>query len=372
MAKEKDKKGLPKGIYKRGGLYWIRYTGIDGKMVFESAKQGDRSGTKQKDAEDLLHERKADILKGKQPESKRIGNYSFKDLVDQYKPWMEGRHLSAKVKTYVIDSLFDRYNSLPLRQFNTPIVEQLQTELINKGHKNAYVNKVLNILKAMLTKAVEWEMVEPDMLKRVRRVKSLRENKRLRYLSPEECQKLLAVCDELTEKTKHYAHLKPIITMALNTGMRKGEILGLKWSNLDMRNGLILLEQTKNGERREIPINQTVTDMLKALPRRIDGGPVFRSAQGGDLPGDIKHGFATACKNAELTDFHFHDLRHTFASQLVMQGVDLRTVSELLGHKDIKMTMRYAHLAPAHKAKAVDILDKALKANYTKTIQSVG
>jgi integrase len=148
--------------------------------------------------------------------------------------------------------------------------------------------------------------------------------------------------------------------------------LPLKWSNLDMRNGLILLEQTKNGERREIPINQTVTDMLKALPRRIDGGPVFRSAEGGEMPGDVKHGFASVCKKAELTDLHFHDLRHTFASQLIMQGIDLRTVGELLGHKDIKMTMRYAHLAPAHKAKAVDILDKALKANYTKTIQSVG
>lgn len=241
MSEPKEKKAPSKGIYKRGGIFWIRYAGLDGKMVFESAKRGDRSGTKLKDAEDLLHERKADILKGKQPEVKRIGNYSFKDLVDQYKPWMEGRHLSAKVKTYVIDSLFDRYFSIPLRQFNIPLVEELQTELINKGHKNAYVNKVMNILKAMLTKAVEWEMVESDILRRVRKVKGLRENKRLRYLLPEECQKLLSACDELTEKSTHYAHLKPIIVTALNTGMRKGEVLGLKWTNIDLRNGLILL-----------------------------------------------------------------------------------------------------------------------------------
>ena len=109
MSQPKEAKALPKGIYKRGGVFWIRYTGLNGKIVFESAKQGERAGAKLKDAEDLLHERKADILKGKQPEVKRIGNYSFKDLVKEYKPWMEGRHLSAKVKTYVIDSLFGRF-----------------------------------------------------------------------------------------------------------------------------------------------------------------------------------------------------------------------------------------------------------------------
>ena len=99
---------------------------------------------------------------------------------------------------------------------------------------------------------------------------------------------------------------------------------------------------------------------------------------------DIKHSFNSALKRAKIQDFHLHDLRHTFASHLVMAGVDLTTVSRLLGHKDIKMTLRYAHLAPSHMVKAVDILDstlngqhsvvgeRLLEANYTKTIQSVG
>lgn len=86
--------------------------------------------------------------------------------------------------------------------------------------------------------------------------------------------------------------------------------------------------------------------MFEALPRRIDGGPVFASVKGGEQPGDIKHSFNTACKKAGFEDLHFHDLRHTFASQLVMAGVDIATVKELMGHRDIKMTLRYARLDP--------------------------
>ncbi len=352
--KDTPRKGM-KGTYRRGSVWWIRYAGLDGRIIYESSKS-----KALKKAEELLHKRKAAIQEGKEPETRRIGNFSFKDLVQEYKTWMEGRHASARVKGYVIKDLQDRFGLLPLRRFNTAVVEQLQTDLIAKGYKNAYVNKVVNILKAMFTKAVEWEMVESDMLKKIRKVKSLRENKRLRYLSPEECQRLLAACDDLAGKSKHYAHLKAIVTTALNTGMRKSEILGLKWSNIDLRNGLILLDKTKNGDRRELPINGTLRAMLQSLPRRIDGGPVFATAMGGERPTDVKHSFTALCTKAGLTDLHFHDLRHTFASQLVMAGVDLTTVKELLGHRDIKMTLRYAHLASSHKARAVDILDTAL------------
>jgi integrase len=101
------------------------------------------------------------------------------------------------------------------------------------------------------------------------------------------------------------------------------------------------------------------------LVRRIDTPHVFYDKVTGRPYRDVKRAFATACRRAKLEDFRFHDLRHTFASQLVMSGIDLTTVRELLGHKDIKMTIRYAHLAPAHKVKAVDILDKTLNGQST-------
>ena len=154
--------------------------------------------------------------------------------------------------------------------------------------------------------------------------------------------------------------------------MRKSEILGLKWDLVDLKHGFILLNVTKNGERREIPINSTLNDALLELMRRIDVPYVFYDKTTGAPYKDIKNSFASACKIAGIRDFRFHDLRHTFASHLVMAGIDLVTVKELLGHKTLTMTLRYAHLAPGHKINAVDTLDSILngKSKCTKTAQS--
>jgi integrase len=156
--------------------------------------------------------------------------------------------------------------------------------------------------------------------------------------------------------------------------MRKGEILSLTWDRVDLKQGFILLgeEDTKNGERREIPINGTLKEALlelsqgtKERPRRIDIPYVFYDPSNGKAYKDVKRSFHSACKRAKITNFHFHDSRHTFASHLVMAGVDLTTVKELLGHKHLTMTLRYSHLAPSHKVKAVDILDNALNEKST-------
>ncbi|MHC4307275.1 MAG: site-specific integrase [Planctomycetota bacterium] len=214
-------------------------------------------------------------------------------------------------------------------------------------------------------------MLEEDYLKQVRKVKNLSENnQRLRYLSKEECQELINSCNKRDNDLKPITHLKPIVITALNTGMRKEEILSLKWDNIDLKHGFILLDKTKNGDRREIPINGTLRRTLKGLTRHIKEPYVFYEPKTGKRYKNVKRSFATACRRAKLIDFHFHDMRHTFASHLVMSGVDLTTVSKLLGHKDIKMTLRYSHLAPAHMKKAVDMLDIALF-DKGRTIQKV-
>jgi integrase len=150
--------------------------------------------------------------------------------------------------------------------------------------------------------------------------------------------------------------------------MRKGEILNLRWDQVDLKHGFILLEVTKNGERREIPINETLRQNLETQPRHIKSSYVFWYGEVGRPYGEVTKSFNSAVRRAGIKDFTFHDLRHTFASHLVMAGVDLTTVKELLGHKTLTMTLRYAHLAPGHKAKAVELLDEVLSMNYIKTI----
>jgi integrase len=121
----------------------------------------------------------------------------------------------------------------------------------------------------------------------------------------------------------------------------------LEGDQVDLQRRFILLDKTKNGKRREIPINDTLKAVFHALRRRFDVPYVFHDQKKLKPYRNVKRSFTTALQRAKITDFHFHDLRHTFASQLVMAGIDLAAIKELLGHKDIMMTLRYAHLAPA-------------------------
>jgi integrase len=335
---------MTKGIYKRKKIYWIRYAGLNGRIIFETTHSD-----KFRDAESLLIKRKQTIREGKVPESaKKIKNYSFKELASEYVKWSSSQR-SYKSKKYFIDQLVERFGNIPLRDFNTRLVEQYQTERIQKGNKPATINRHTACIKHMFTKAIQWDMVEEYVHQKVKQVKQLEErNKRLRYLSEDESEKLIENCDP---------HLKPIVVMALHTGMRKSEIL---------------LADTKNNEPRQIAVNKTLKAELDKLPQKIDGGYIFYDPRTDKPYRDIKKSFATALKNAGIKDFHFHDLRHTFASHLVMKGVDILTVKELLGHKTLAMTLRYAHLSPSHKIRAVEVLDDAYneKTNYTKTIQS--
>lgn len=357
---------MPKGVFKRKGstFWWIRYAGIDGKTVFESSKS-----TKQKVAIDLYHQRKAEIQEGKEPEPrKKIKSHSFKELCNEYKKWAE-RQRCYPSKVYLIEKLEEHFKTYPLRRFTSMILEQYQSDLMRE-YKPATVNRLLATIKHMFTKAVDWEMVEEGILKKIRKVKFLEENnRRLRYLSGDEVNALVK---------ESAVHLKPIVLVAVNTGMRKSEILSLKWENVDLKHGFILLDRTKNGERREIPINETVRQALlerhrgtDKKPRRLDVPYVFYEYQTGKPYTDVKTAFRSACRRAKIEDFHFHDLRHCFASHLVMAGIDLTTVKELLGHKTLSMTLRYAHLAPSHKVNAVNVLDGVLRQKDNQNVEEV-
>jgi integrase len=340
---------MAKGIFKRGSIYWIRYSDGFNRIIRESSKL-----TKFKDAETLLIERKKAIREGKEPEPiKRIPNHPFSHLAEEYLKWCE-RQRSFRSKKGFIFQLTETFGNIPLKHFTTKLIEQYQTDRLQKGNKPATANRLIATLKHCIHKGYQWEMLSEETLKRIRQVKLLEENnRRLRYLSKEECQNLINNCQGNT---------KAIVITALNTGCRKSEVLNLEWDNVDLKHGFILLasDMTKNSERKELPINDTLRGVLQGLTRRLDIPYVFYDSITGKHYKDVKRSFKTALRRAGIKDFHFHDLRHTFASHLVMAGVDITTVSRLLGHKSLTMTLRYAHLAPSHMAKALDILDSTL------------
>lgn len=175
---------------------------------------------------------------------------------------------------------------------------------------------------------------------------------RLRYLEEDEIARLLTACRDSRNRC-----LFPVVVLALNTGMRKGEILGLEWERIDLSSGRITLVRTKSGKPRGIPMNDAVYAALVELEpdagRRT--GRLFPN--GNDRRGSqIRVAFDFALKRAGIADCRFHDLRHTAASHLVMKGAALREVQEILGHSDLRMTLRYAHLSPAHLRGAVQRL----------------
>ncbi|MGD0656653.1 MAG: site-specific integrase [Syntrophorhabdales bacterium] len=190
---------------------------------------------------------------------------------------------------------------------------------------------------------------------------------RIRYLTPEEIEALLAECGPETLKQNRYnagrplsellnVYLRPIVEILIHSGMRRGELLKLRWKDVDFRGRMIYLEATKNGERRVLPMNDTVVRAFKSLPVHLHEERIFTGISGDA----VSMAFKRALKRAGIEDVRLHDTRHTTASHLVMGGTSLRAVQTLLGHKDIRMTLRYSHLSPEHLKEAVDTLDKTL------------
>ena len=208
--------------------------------------------------------------------------------------------------------------------------------------------KELNVLKRLMGLAVEWELIP---LSPAHGVKSPRVAPgRVRYLQPGELRTVLEACPEW---------LRPIVGIAVATGMRRGEILGLRWLDIDPSGGRVLLPQTKNSEGRIVYLNSMAQQALSAVTRNGAKATdtVFNGAQ--ITPENVSLAFLRACRAVSVSDFRFHDLRHTAASWMRMHGADIHTVALILGHKDLRMAARYQHLSPAFLSDAVRLLDRA-------------
>jgi len=339
------------GLYKRGKIWWIRYADLSGVIRRESS-----GSTSYEVAANLLTDKRKELKDGKDP--KKVGNFTFEDLCVAYERGLNHQKYLDTKRSF-IKFFRAEFDSMQLKHFNTRIVEDWRSKMLSRCRTVATANRYLACLHHMFTKAEEYEMVTLEVLQKVRRVKLLPENnERVRFLSKDECKRLISVCTD---------DIKPIVIIALNTGMRKNEILTLQWNkNIDLVHNLISINKTKNNQRRDIPINTTVKQTLQGMVRPIDQLYVF-VRKGGQPYKTINKKFWQARDKAGLKDFRFHDLRHTFASQLIMAGADIMTIKELLGHKSLRMTLRYTHLAPSMKTNAVEALDRSMKTNDVYT-----
>ena len=327
----------------------------------------------------MLKLRQGEVEKGEHIEVVKIKNSTFKELPVEYLLYCETQKNQRNTKIMINNFNLD-FGNVPLKNFSTLMLEKYQAKLLSTLRKpligttelrapisTATVDRRMAAIKGMFTKAVDWKMVSKSVSDEVHKAKMFRGNKRKdRFLSTEEIAELLAACGSnvfsITGKPieQKQAHLKPFIIFGLTTGCRKEEILSLKGEDVDLKHGFINILETKNGDSRQVPINETLVLTLKSIPRNREVPYVFFDPDTKKRFSNVSRSFGTACRKAGIRGVTPHTLRHTFASQLVMTGTDLTTVSRLLGHKSLTMTLRYAHLAPNHLDKAVNTLNSVM------------
>lgn len=218
--------------------------------------------------------------------------------------------------------------------------------ITKKGEKKikpATINRELACLKTLFNEAIKSDVVAENPVKQVKPYQE--QKKALRIPKKDELDKLVKNSSD---------RLKKILLIALNTGMRKGEILNMRWKDVDFIDNFINIIETKSGVPRKVPMNSLVRTTLKDTDRGNDF--IFYNPKTNTRFKDIKTAFNAACRRAKIVDLTFHDLRHIAATNMVMGGVDLVTVKEILGHASIVTTLRYAHPTPENKRRAVNVL----------------
>ena len=238
--------------------------------------------------------------------------------------------------------------TLPLNKITPKWIVERRDELKRTKPTQSTVNRYLAALSVVMTACVrEWHLIASNPVQNVRKLKE--PPGRTRYLSEEELRDLMC-------SVKNNADLKLAVLLALTTGARRMEVWALERDDIDLKNGFVTFRKTKTGAVRSVPIHGEALELLRTKIYRNDTPLIFPSKKNPSVAFDFRAPFEAAVKRAGIEDFRWHDLRHSAASYLIRAGINLRIVGEILGHKNISMTMRYSHLAPDHLTDAVEIM----------------
>lgn len=303
----------------------------------------------------------AQILQGETPvwkqEKKEV--LTLKTFIEKY----YRAHTETEHKTENAIEMLERdfvdFLSTPLSEITPLKVRQWQQEEV-KRNKASSANRKVNALQSALNWAVTNDLIQFNPLKgKIRKLKETDSREIIRYLTQDERARLMQALDERDKET--HDHLKPLVIVALNTGIRRKALMNLIWSDIDFDKKDILLRAStaKSEKTYHIPMNALVCETLRQWQRNkgaIAGALVFPSPTGSGPMHDARSAWERLLIRAGIKAFRWHDMRHSFASDLIMQGVDILTVQKLMCHSSLSMTLRYAHLAPDVKSEAVERL----------------
>ncbi|WP_018862278.1 site-specific integrase [Thioalkalivibrio sp. ALJ3] len=325
---------------------------------------------------------------GKDPRSKKLRSdvMTFGHFIrETYGPWLVARNRTGQATVKRLSSVFGTLWDRQLSSISIHDIEKIREQRLREGKKASTINRELNDLKAALRRAEEWQYLEHYPIPTLKALRT-DNNREPRYLGEAEEKRLRLALEERDELARRKRssmnlwrrerrkpekteispnrppdHLTPLVLLALNTGLRRGELLQLRWNNVDLDRNILTVDgaNAKSAMTRHVPLNAEASRVFSSWAGRGKPSPYVFPGSDGQPMKDLKSSWKRLKNRAGLPDIRFHDLRHTFASKLVMHAVDLNTVRELLGHSDIKQTLRYAHLAPKQKAAAVQLLDTA-------------
>jgi site-specific recombinase XerD len=320
-------------------------------------------------------------------EAERARHRTLRSFIENhYEPWVKVNLKTADATLERINKNFKDYLPLSIEDISVRRVEGWRTAAAQRGLSAATINRTVNCLRGVLTKAVAWDFLEIHPLEKL---KPLRVDKspNVRFLSEAEESRLHEALSGRNEKLKaarsranehrlargyplkpdlsdkvHADRLAPMVILSLKMGLRRGELFDLLVGDVDLAGKVITVrgEGAKSGHTRHIPLSPLAFGTISSwLADHRDGvlgnARVFPADSGGRLD-NMRNSWKSLLQDAGISSFRWHDMRHDFASQLVMRGVALNTVRELCGHSDLNTTLRYAHLAPDHKSDAVSLL----------------
>jgi integrase len=347
-------------MYLRNGKWYSdfvhngeRYTKSWGAISKTVAKEKDRKF-------------QTEVAEGKHSlKSKRI---TFENFAKKYLEYarVNKKPKSAKRNEVSINMLMPHFKGKILGSIHRFMLEKYKKDRKEEGRETATINMDVDTIKNMMRKAVEWGFLSQNPLRDVKRLKG--KSERMWVLTPEEEEKLLEECRK-NQQRKKARYLPDLVLVALHSGMREAEIFNMRDGDINLDLRFILVTDTKNGESRKVPINDTLKKILERRMQDQTSEYIFYNANGEKLT-VLTNAFINAVNRAGLVRnefkrgetkeirFRFHDLRHTFGSRLGMRGTDLKTIMEIMGHKTPQMSMRYQHPMPSHKLEAVKTLDQ--------------